>query len=310
MVHSKSLNYTKLWKVYCEKNIGDLKKSEWTENIYNMACTNLKAVRDVFNNYTLHDEKHVLNVLDAMAGLLGNRINELTVGEAELLILVASLHDLGMIYTDQDIENCLSNIDRLQEYYAVYPELKNIDIEDWSDLEQQNYLRWLHPFRVVDMLQKTEWRAEFEKCPNEVVPFDVIVAVCRAHGETPEQLSREATENYGKLKYQKYKDVDPLFCSILLRLADILDFDDSRAPSILFSYAEKSEKSAEEWKKHMSSMGFNYPEEPSSDMLPFGARFTDPYVERSTHVFLGDLSLTIALENQRERERERERVII
>jgi len=33
-----------------------------------------------------------------MGGLLENQVTQLTVGEMELLILAAGLHDLGMVY--------------------------------------------------------------------------------------------------------------------------------------------------------------------------------------------------------------------
>ena len=38
----------------------------------------------------------------------------------------------------------------------------------------------------------------------------------------------------------------------------LLDFDDTRAPRVLYSYAAYNEKSREEWKKHQSSAGFSY----------------------------------------------------
>lgn len=149
MLHSKCLEYTKLWKVYAEKAKDNQARVGWTRKVYQMACEHLKAVRDTFSNYTLHDETHVLNVLDAMSGLLGNRVNELEIGEAELLILVSALHDLGMIYTNDDIELCLADKAKIQEYYSLHPELQKADAEDWNAEDRQNYFRWLHPFRVV-----------------------------------------------------------------------------------------------------------------------------------------------------------------
>ena len=136
------------------------------------------------------------------------------------------------------------------------------------------------------MLQRPEWREQFDMRPNEVAPEDVIIAVCQTHGEAPRKIRREVTEPNGKLRYQYTRNIDPLFCAILLRLADILDFDNSRAPSILFSYAGRSMKSVQEWEKHKSSMGFIYPDEPSSEELHYGAKFTDPNIERSVHIFL------------------------
>ena len=285
MTHSKTLEETKLWQEYTKKTDDDVRKG-WIKTAYKSAREQLKAVRDTFENYTLHDETHVLNVLDAMAGLLGNQIEKLSVCEAELLIIAAAFHDLGMVYTDEERENCLSDSDRLREYYSANPDMRGKDIEDWDKFDEQNYLRWLHPFRVDSVLQQSHWQALFADQPDKVVQENVIIAVCRAHGESPDVLRREVTVPQGNLKYQRFKDIDPLFCAILLRLADILDFDDSRAPSVLFSYSGNNEKSVEEWKKHMDSMGFNYPNTPSSKELPYGARFTDPTVERAANKFL------------------------
>ena len=100
MIHSKKLEETALWKEY-EKEAGSgNKRVIWVKDVYEYAVEYLKDVRRNFDNYTLHDETHILNVLDAMGGLLGDQISCLSVGELELLILVASLHDIGMVYTD------------------------------------------------------------------------------------------------------------------------------------------------------------------------------------------------------------------
>ncbi|MDE7298261.1 MAG: hypothetical protein K2N94_05465, partial [Lachnospiraceae bacterium] len=107
--HSKTLEETALWKAYQKKASGDFKRSEWVKEVYETAVAYLKDVRLVFKNYTLHDETHVRNVLDAMGGLMGDCIEELTVGELELLILAASLHDLGMVYTDEELDAWLEN---------------------------------------------------------------------------------------------------------------------------------------------------------------------------------------------------------
>lgn len=286
MKHSKCLEESMLWKIYTNIIKDDHERIGWTEEAFKSACEQLKAVRDTFDNYTLHDETHVLNVLDAMAGLLGDQVENLTAGESELLILSAAFHDLGMVYSEQDIVSCVNDEDKLRDYYNIYPYLRGSDTKSWDESVQQDYLRWLHPFRVGDVLQQSEWRAHFSKRPKEVASEDVIIAVCRAHGESPDKLRREATEQYGSLKYLRFKDVDPLFCAIILRLADILDFDDSRAPSALFRYAGRSEKSVEEWKKHIASMGFYFSSTPSSDDLPYGAYFTNPTIERAAHLFL------------------------
>lgn len=102
ITHSKTLEETKLWQIYKAKTISDYNRTNWIINVYNAATKYLMDVRLTFKNYTLHDETHILNVIDSMGGLLGNQSEYLTVNELELLILASCLHDLGMVYTDDE----------------------------------------------------------------------------------------------------------------------------------------------------------------------------------------------------------------
>ena len=102
MIHSENLEETALWKTYQSKLCSDSVRDRWIKKVYKAATTYLVDVRRVFQNYTLHDATHIINVLDAMGGILGDQIANLTIGEMELLFLVASLHDLGMVYSETD----------------------------------------------------------------------------------------------------------------------------------------------------------------------------------------------------------------
>ena len=227
MKRSKTLEDTKLWQVYLEKVPEADERTVWIKNVYEMAAANLKGVSQEFRNYTLHDETHVLNVLDSMGGLLGDWIGRLTVGEVELLVLAASLHDLGMVYTEEEKELCFEDEIKYKDFLRVHcPELIGCTPDEWSEDIQQWYLRTLHPFRVSDVLQNNEWKALFGCYPDEIVPRRCVLAVCQAHGEE----LRELRDNRD-LEYLDASDADPLFCALLLRLADLLDFDDTRARS-------------------------------------------------------------------------------
>lgn len=283
MVHSKKLEETALWKEYTKRNDVDCERHIWVKDVYGYAANYLKDVRRTFGNYTLHDETHILNVLDAMGGLLGNQITNLSVGELELLILAASLHDIGMVYTDkekaeqyEDTETCKKF---LREYY---PEFLGSTVEDWTEDMQQRYLRTLHSERIAEVLNNKAWRELiYDKRPLKVVPLSCIIEVCKAHGYNPSDII-----NNSDLDDLSAADVSPLFCALLLRLADLLDFDDTRAPEVLYSYVECNEKSMEEWKKHQSSAGFFYPDTPSAEALPYKARCTNPGVEHAIRDFL------------------------
>lgn len=282
MKRSKALEDTKLWHVYLDKLPTNDERVTWIKKVYEMAVVNLKEVAQEFRNYTLHDETHVLNVLDAMGGLLGDWAEKLTVEEIELLILAASLHDLGMVYTDDDKADCFEDETSYKKFLTEHcPELIGFTPNDWSEDVRQWYLRTLHPFRVSDVLLNKAWKDLFADCPRQIIPKRYILAVCQAHGEEPREL-----QNNEDLEYREAGNADPLFCALLLRLADLLDFDDTRAPKVLYGNTAYSEKSREEWDKHQASSGFRYPDSPSAKELPYRAQCKNPAIEHAVRKFL------------------------
>lgn len=277
---SKLLEDTALWKNYVDRVSDD--RSSWTRKIYDNSTNYLKDVRRTFPNYTLHDETHVLNVLDAMAGILGDQISQLSEGEAELLILAACMQDLGMVYTEEEKKLWFGNKTKIREFLRENsPEQLGCPAEEWSEDLQQWYLRWLHPCRLSEVFQNEGWKTCLEAWPMEAVPKRCVIAVCEAHGQSPEEFSVKS-----EMEYLRASDADPLFCALLLRLADFLDFDDTRAPKVLYSYAASIPKSREEWDKHQVSGGFRYPDSPSMEKLPYKARCTNPGIEHAVRDFL------------------------
>lgn len=282
MAHSEKLEETALWQIYQGKISTNEKRSSWVKEVYEAAAKYMLDVRQTFQNYTLHDETHILNVLDAMSGLLGDQIERLTVGELELLILSACLHDLGMVYTEEERQQCYQDEVACRKFLREYcPELLGCPVSEWSEDIRKWYLRTLHPFRLYKILQNEAWKELFDSCPLEVVSKRYVIAVCQAHGENPTELI-----NKEDLCYLAANDAEPLFCALLLRLGDLLDFDDTRAPRILYSYVACNEKSRAEWDKHRASAGFRYPVSPSADDLPYKARCTNPGVEHAVRDFL------------------------
>lgn len=282
MRHSKTLEDTVLWRNYDTRISSDRERSNWIKKVYETAVVYLKDVRQTFINYTMHDETHILNVMDAMGGLLGDCIDKLTVGEIELIILAACLHDLGMVYTEEERKLCFEDETKCKEFLREHcPELLGNDPKEWPVDTRQWYLRTLHPFRIAEVLHNEGWKDLFEDCPNEIVPLRCVLAACQAHGENPKDISINKD-----LEYLPASDVDPLFCALLLRLADLLDFDDTRAPKVLYSYVECNEKSRDEWNKHQASAGFRYPDSPSVSELPYKARCKNPMIEHAVRDFL------------------------
>ena len=280
--HSKTLEETSLWMCYQNKVFSDDKRIQWVKDVYGAAVEYLKDVRTTFENYTLHDETHVLNVLDAMAGLLGEQISHLSVGEAELLILSACLHDIGMVYTDKEISQLYNNKKICEKFLRENcPEWSGYSYNEWPKDIRLWFLRKHHPFRLPQILQNKEWKVLFDEIPNTAIQKKYIIAVCQSHGEDPKSFISNSN-----LKYLEASETDTLFCAILLCLADLLDFDDTRAPKILYGYVECNEESRKEWDKHQASEGFTYPASPSLNELPYKAKCTNPNIEHAIRDFL------------------------
>jgi len=279
----EKLEETELWKLYMKKvPEKDSRRRIWVKEVYENAVTYLKHVYDTFPNYTLHDETHVLNVIYAMGAILGDQIDCLSIGEVELLILAAALHDIGMVYDEKEKEKAFNDERKCVRFLQENkPEFIDVPYTKWSDNTRQWYLRTLHPFRLPEILYTSEWKNLVNKRPREIVPMQNIVAVCQSHGEDPLLI-----KNNELLKYMSAYETEPLFCAMLLRLADLLDFDDTRAPQILFKYASDDEESVKEWRKHMTSMGFTYSKTPSNDELIFSAECKEPGEEYSVREFL------------------------
>ena len=216
-----------------------------------------ETIRDTFPMFTLHNETHICNVMQLLADLLGDDLGKLTRDEAAMLIMSACCHDIGMSYSKEEKEELFNDADRLNqylennhsEYVKAYSSGNSVPVV--TDDMIQNYLRSIHHERVMDLLFDIEW-------PNVLagkIDREDLICVCQSHGKDITALDKmEATAT-----------VDLRFCAILLRLADILDFDTSRAPEAVYRYSgfQKADdsntlKSKEEWDKHLASQGFDF----------------------------------------------------
>ena len=216
-----------------------------------------KTIRDTFPFYTLHDEVHICNVMRLMAKLLDDRISSLTRDEAALLMMAACCHDIGMSYTEGEKKELLNNKDAVRRYLDKNPSeymkayAEGGEDPDLSDEIKMNFFRSIHHERIRELLQKKEWPREL----RGRIDKEDLIRVCRSHGEEVDKLTA----------MDPIHSLDRRFCAILLRLADILDFDDSRAPQAIYEYNEFDERtsyseqfSEEEWEKHLSSSGFRF----------------------------------------------------
>lgn len=259
------------------------------EAVCEFAMKRAIMIRDTFPMYTLHDETHICNVMRLMINLLGSEgIQCLTRDEVAMLILSACCHDIGMSYSDEEKENLFDDLDRFNqyldrhhsEYIKAYAGGRDIPI--MTDEIAQNYLRSIHHERVAELLRSEQWPVVLE---GKVDREDVI-SVCQSHCKEISTLDT----------LEQTPAIDLRFCAVLLRLADILDFDTSRAPQTVYDYTGFGHKkdpaaiiSKEEWQKHMASHGFDFQhvaDRSYSYELNYHATSRSMQIEQSINCFL------------------------
>lgn len=247
------MNYTenRIWKRF--KSIcTEPGEAAAVEKLCKTAVEWMKTVRDTFPRYTLHDEVHVGNVLFMMDQLLEEAgIERLTVTECEMLILAACYHDIGMCYSEKDREKELKSV-RFRSYlernpWAYLEAAKAQERQEEIPLNLQlDYFRSIHHIRVMELLP--------EEVKNLHIRRDYLIEVCKSHGEDVSTL--------GKLRHSHLEAADCVFCAILLRLADVLDFDFTRSPDVLYQFQDigrgEDGTAFREWRKHMSASGFRF----------------------------------------------------
>ena len=246
------------------------------------------TIRDSFPMFTLHNEVHICNVMRLMNDLLGEYVKNLTRDESAMLIMAACCHDIGMSFSENDKIELLEDRDRLnqyldknqKEYVKAYSSGNSEPM--MTEIMLQRYLRSIHHERILDLLCKIEWPSILES----KVEREDLIRVCQSHGKDIADLDgMEPTAT-----------VDVRFCAVLLRLADILDFDTSRAPRAVYEYSgferlENAEnlKSKEEWDKHLSSHGFDFmhvADRTYSYVLDYAANCKSMQVEQTVNSYL------------------------
>ena len=263
-----SIKGEKLWEILVQKareEDKDLQPDQRISDEYLSGITEIcqfgvdraKTIRDTFPMYTLHDETHICNVLRIMAQLLGDHTDKLTRDEAAMLILAACCHDVGMSYSDQEKQELLDDRDRINQYLEQHHDeyvkayKTTPDEPKFTDEMLRKYLRSIHHERISELLNRKPW----PECLRGKVDRKDLVRVCQSHGDNPSSLNDSGST----------PTVDLRFCAVLLRLADILDFDTIRAPKAVYDYCgfnnakgDEAKYSKTEWEKHLSSQGFDF----------------------------------------------------
>jgi len=270
------------------------------ESVY-YAHQRTKTIIKYMGEFTLHDSDHLFRVLYLMEELLTEKnIEKLSSPELMLLILSAFFHDIGMAPNEEEIiawrkvwdqdpelsERELSNYNKFKRFYSARPDQHDL-IDEFiaqgkiSSSETikgyliTEYIRQTHAERAREIIEK-DWSNKITFRDSDLtVEF---AQICFSHNEDALSVL-ELDKNF--LCAENIHANLPLVATIL-RLADILDFDGKRTPTILFSHLYvRHPVSLNEWNKHRSIEAWEI--KPTD--IKFSAKCTHPAIEASIHEF-------------------------
>lgn len=258
-----------------------------------------KAIIIHMPEYTLHDSEHLFRVLHIMGKIISNEVLEkLTAPELLLLILCAFFHDIGMAPDEVhilawkknwDLFPTLSNSEenneylKFKKYLYAHPDIvqeidDSIDKGDNTKADQlkahiiSEYIRFTHSDRAIETI-KRDW-------DGKIVYQDVDITIdfselCKSHCEEAMLLTNM---DYCFMGNQ----ICLPFIGVILRLADIFDFDSKRTPEVLFSHLYvRNPVSLKEWNKHRAVKSWSI----SNETISYHARCSHPAIEASIHDF-------------------------
>jgi len=289
------------------------------DKVARASATLLNQVARYMPFYTLHDERHVLNVLGWMERLLGvEGIPVLSPLECALAILSAYLHDVGMTLSadehrnivdeesvSQDRQDFASFSDRYVEERHLIDQLRRRGQNYRGNLIQDHiltdFLRTTHADERSERIKHRLTEIERNSGDTKLFEFrrlsfrEALGFIATSHNQPVTWLREKTEKELGGFSTTigTGEPVNFGFIGLLLRLADIMDFDPSRTPTILFHHigldqelaSQFEEISRQEWMKHLSISGVDWPE--GGSLTYRSQQCPHPAIEKSIRQFVG-----------------------
>lgn len=229
---------TKVYSILEKRNSLFLGK---VDKVYDYASNLLPKINRVFANYTGHDISHSLNVIEYMLEL-SDSPELLSDLELTVLVYVALLHDVGMVVSEDEIN------DIKRDKMNIVDRKYSLVLEKYRDeiVALQECIRPVHGMRSLSHIHKMD--NEYFLIPGYTnISFkDEVAKICAAHNENFEWINNN-------LSFDKVKGSYPLnsqYIALLLRIADYLDIDEERAPLYLYQYLNPKDYGDLEWRQH------------------------------------------------------------
>ena len=252
--------------------------------------------------YTLHDERHSLRVVELMAMVLGTALKQLNSVELCLLILASYFHDQGMVIDTDEYQQLSINTE-----YQIFRETWKINHPNENEIQVQlqdtnindeertrlskliveldsailtDYLRTTHAKRSADwLIKKYSSDKRLEVCGINL--STILARLCESHYSDISRIT--PSEGYNYDEQIGLHNVNLPYLSIILRLADILDFDSDRTPDVIYkSIHFTSNISRQEWKKHRGVRGWQI----NKTIIRFTATYSHPVYQAATLEFM------------------------
>ncbi len=302
-INSKRIEDTELWKVLKDLQ-DDLARPllEQLPVLCQEAADRMKAMHATSPQYTLHDEIHLLRVTELMALVLAETKTVLNFVELSLLVLAAHYHDQGMVIDDEEYRELSSNPEFLtfrDNWYLEHPNKQEIDLQlgdqNITPIEKFRLARLLSELEsamLCDYLRTThaERSASFvlSRYSNdkrlEVSGINIarlLALICKSHCLPVSVLNPAQGFNYDE-QIARYH-INMPYLAVVLRLADILDFDPDRTPDVLLRAIHFSSNiSLDEWEKHRGVDGWTI----SKDLIRYSAKYSHPAYQAAALKFM------------------------
>lgn len=236
----------------------------------------LATICEFMPEYTKHNIDHSFNVLKIFEKIMPD-VDILNMTELVLLVYAAVLHDIGMVASREEV----SLIRESEEYKALLAEYQ-FDVKDEEVITE--FIRRNHVKRSLDFIDKVKTSPNMYGLDFEIDSVDFshyLKKVIYSHGIDNKELYNEREYPTEILIGEDYVNIK--YLCVLLRLADILDFDKTRTPKFMYEHIGiKNEISMGEWKKHLSIEGHRI----EKNKIEFRARCNDATTERCVRLFL------------------------
>ena len=268
------------------------------------AVERLKTVIKNMPEFTLHDDTHIFNMLTIIGKIIPQEnMKALSAPDLFMLIISAFLHDIGMAPDEKYIlawknqlpeeeydEELKEEREKFSRFRLTYThQLADIErliaekefskaqlLEDYIVTE---YIRTTHSIRAREIIA-TYWAGKIVYQDTDLT--EELATICYSHNESYTYLLQ--MESFRVCGQDEYLCIP--FVATILRLADIIDFDPKRTPSVLFSHlAVKNPVSLNEWKKHQSINAWTI----SPKRILFSAQCEHPAIEATILAFCNQI---------------------